>query len=111
LVPVPPRAQAAHQEAALLVRSMIARLAGKPLPRFVYRDFGSLVSFGAYSAIGSLMGGLIGGSLRVEGLFARLMYRSLYKLHRLALEGFWRVAFETAADLITRRIEPRIKLH
>jgi NADH:ubiquinone reductase (H+-translocating) len=111
LAPVPPRAQAAHQEAALLVRSMIARLAGKPLSRFVYRDFGSLVSFGAYSAIGSLMGGLIGGSLRVEGLFARLMYRSLYKLHRLALEGFWRVAFETAADLITRRIEPRIKLH
>ncbi len=109
--PVPPRAQAAHQQAALLVRSMIARLAGRPLPNFVYRDFGSLVSFGAYSAIGSLMGGLIGGSLRVEGLFARFMYRSLYKLHRLALEGWWRVAFESAADLIARRIEPRIKLH
>ncbi len=57
------------------------------------------------------MGGLIGGSLRVEGLFARVMYRSLYKLHRLALEGWWRVAFESAADLIARRIEPRIKLH
>jgi NADH dehydrogenase len=109
--PVPPRAQAAHQQAALLVRSMIARLAGRKLPNFVYRDFGSLVSFGAYSAIGSLMGGLIGGSLRVEGLFARFMYRSLYKLHRLALEGTWRVAFESAADLITNRIEPRIKLH
>jgi NADH dehydrogenase len=91
---VPPRAQAAHQQAALLVRSMIARLAGRPLPNFVYRDFGSLVSFGAYSAIGSLMGGLIGGSLRVEGLFARFMYRSLYKLHRLALEGWWRSPFE-----------------
>src|SRR6266446_4906879 len=103
--PVPPRAQAAHQQATLLVRSMIARLAGRPLPNFVYRDFGSLVSFGAYSAIGSLMGGLIGGSLRVEGLFARVMYRSLYKLHRLALEGWWRVAFESAADLIARRIE------
>jgi NADH:ubiquinone reductase (H+-translocating) len=111
VAPVPPRAQAAHQEAALLVRSMMARLAGRPLPKFVYRDFGSLVSFGAYSAIGSLMGGLIGGSLRVEGLFARLMYRSLYKLHRLALEGFWPVAFETASDLIARRIEPRVKLH
>ncbi len=109
--PVPPRAQAAHQEASLLVRSMIARLAGRPLPNFVYRDFGSLVSFGAYSTIGNLMGALVGGSLRVEGLFARLMYRSLYKLHRLALEGFWRVAFETVADLITRRNEPRVKLH
>jgi NADH dehydrogenase len=110
-MPVPPRAQAAHQEASLLVRSMRARLAGRPLPNFVYRDFGSLVSLGAYSTIGNLMGALVGGSLRVEGLFARLMYRSLYKLHRLALEGFWPVAFETMADHITRRIEPRIKLH
>jgi len=109
--PVPPRAQAAHQQASLLVKSMIARLAGQPLPNFVYRDFGSLVSLGEYSTIGNLMGGLVGGSLRVEGLFARLMYRSLYKMHRLALEGYWRVAFETAANLISHRIEPRIKLH
>jgi len=57
------------------------------------------------------MGALVGGSLRVEGLFARLMYRALYKRHRLALEGFWPVAFETSANLIARRIEPRIKLH
>jgi NADH dehydrogenase len=109
--PVPPRAQAAHQQASLLVKSMIARLAGRSLPNFVYRDFGSLVSLGEYSTIGNLMGGLVGGSLRVEGLFARLMYRSLYKMHRLALEGYWRVAFETAANLISHRIEPRIKLH
>jgi NADH dehydrogenase len=110
-MPVPPRAQAAHQEASLLVRSMVARLQGKKPPDFVYRDFGSLVSFGSYSTIGSLMGALVGGSLRVEGWFAGLMYRSLYKLHRLALEGFWPVAFQTMADLIARRIEPRIKLH
>jgi NADH dehydrogenase len=110
-MPVPPRAQAAHQEASLLVRSMVARLGGRPLPNFVYRDFGSLVSFGRYSTIGNLMGGLVGGSLRVEGWFAGLMYRSLYKLHRLALEGFWPVAFETMTDLVTRRNEPRIKLH
>jgi len=108
---LPPRAQAAHQEASLLVRSMVARLEGRKLPNFVYRDFGSLVSFGAYSTIGSLMGVLVGGSLRVEGLFARLMYRSLYKLHLLALEGFWPVAFETMADLIAKRSEPRVKLH
>ncbi len=109
--PVPPRAQAAHQEASLLVRSMVARLQGKKPPDFVYRDFGSLVSFGSYSTIGSLMGALVGGSLRVEGLFARLMSLSLYKMHRLALDGYWRVAFETAANLISHRIEPRIKLH
>ena len=35
-----------------------------------------------------MMGGLIGGSLMIEGLFARLMYLSLYKMHELALHGF-----------------------
>src|ERR1700680_2635693 len=38
---VPPRAQAAHQQASLLRRSMLARLAGKTLPAYTYPDFGS----------------------------------------------------------------------
>ena len=52
-----------------------------------YRDFGSLVSLGEFSTVGNMMGGLIGGSLMVEGVFARLMYLSLYKMHELALHG------------------------
>ena len=40
--PVPPRAQAAHQEASHLARQLKRRLAGLPLEPFVYRDFGSL---------------------------------------------------------------------
>jgi NADH dehydrogenase len=109
--PVPPRAQAAHQEASLLAKSIRGRIAGRPPRRFVYRDFGSLVSLSEYSAIGNLMGGLIGGSLRVEGLLARLMYRSLYKMHLLALHGWIQVGLETVGRLITRRVEPRVKLH
>jgi NADH dehydrogenase len=108
--PVPPRAQAAHQEASMLVKSMAARLAGRPLPRFVYRDFGSLVSLGE-GTTGYLMSGFGGRSLRVDGLFARMMYRSLYKMHRVALEGTVRVGLETVSDLLTRRVKPRIKLH
>ena len=53
---MPPRAQAAHQEASHLVRQFKRRLAGEPLQPFVYRDFGSLVSLGEFSTIGSLMG-------------------------------------------------------
>jgi NADH dehydrogenase len=108
---VPPRAQAAHQQASLLVRSIPLRIEGKPLPAFRYRDFGSLVSFGEYSAVGNLMGRLVGGNLWVEGLFARLMYWSLYRMHLLALHGFWRVALDTIAGWITHRHEPRVKLH
>ncbi len=109
--PVPPRAQAAHQQAHHMLRQMRRRLAGQPLEPYTYRDFGSLVSLGAYSTIGSLMGRLVGGDLRVDGYFARLMYMSLYKQHELALHGFIKVALDTVARTITRRTEPHVKLH
>ncbi len=108
---VPPRAQAAHQQATLLVRSMRARLAGKPLPEFRFRDFGSLVSLGELSAIGNLMGALVGGSMVIQGLIARWMYASLYKMHQVSIHGYIRVAFDTLGRFLRRRMEPRVKLH
>ena len=84
---VPPRAQAAHQQASHLVRQIRRRLRGQPLKPWRYRDFGSLVSLGEYSTVGNLMGSLVGGNLWVEGLFARAMYLSLYKMHQVALHG------------------------
>jgi NADH dehydrogenase len=108
---VPPTAQAAHQQASHLARMLPRRLAGKPLKPWSYRDFGSLVSFGEYSTIGSLMGALLGGTIFIEGLFARFMYVSLYRMHVYALHGFAKMAFDTLAKLITRRTEPRVKLH
>jgi NADH dehydrogenase len=109
--PVPPRAQAAHQQASHLVRMFPRRLDGKPLKPYVYRDFGSLVSLGEYSTVGNLMGALLGGSLFVEGVFARLMYVSLYRMHLYALHGLAKVVLDTLGRWITRRTEPRIKLH
>ncbi len=108
---VPPRAQAAHQQASHMVRQMRNRLRARPLAQWHYRDFGSLVSLGEFSTVGSLMGSLTGGSLWLEGWFARMMYLSLYKMHELALHGFWKTALETAARMITRRTEPHVKLH
>jgi NADH:ubiquinone reductase (H+-translocating) len=108
---VPPRAQAAHQQASHVAAQIRRRLADKPLKPYRYRDFGSLVSLGEYSTVGNMMGGLIGGSLMIEGAFARLMYVSLYKMHELALHGFPKMALDTLARLITRRTEPHVKLH
>jgi NADH dehydrogenase len=108
---VPPRAQAAHQQASHVLAQIKRRLAGKPLKEYRYRDFGSLVSLGEYSTVGNMMGGLIGGSLMIEGLFARMMYLSLYKMHELALHGSAKVALDTLARLIVRRTEPHVKLH
>jgi len=109
--PVPPRAQAASQQSTHLAKQMKRRLDRKPLQPFVYRDFGSLVSLGEYSTVGNLMGFLTGKGLMVEGYFARLMYRSLYKMHQSALHGWWRVMLDTIARMLTRRTEPRVKLH
>ena len=108
---IPPRAQAAHQMAAHVFRQIQARLAGRPLGEFRYRDFGSLVSLGKYSTVGNLMGSLIGGNLFIEGLFARFVYRSLYKMHEAALHGraatFWRSLLIRASE----RPTPSVKLH
>jgi NADH dehydrogenase len=108
---VPPRAQAAHQQAAHVFGQIKRRMAGRPLRDYRYRDFGSLVSLGEFSTVGNMMGGPIGGSMMIQGHFARLMYLSLYKMHELALHGFAKVALETLARLITRRTEPHVKLH
>lgn len=108
---VPPRAQAARQQAQMLVRTVAARLAGKPLPEFRFHDYGSLVSLGELSAVGNLMGRLIGGSMLIQGLIARWMYESLYKLHQAVLLGWLRVAFDTVGRFLRRRVEPRVKLH
>jgi NADH dehydrogenase len=109
--PVPPAAQAAHQQASHLLRSLARRLDGLPPETFRYRDFGSLVSLGEYSTIGSLMGFLSGKSYRVEGWFARFMYLSLYKMHLYALHGPIGVALDTLARLLKRSTEPKVKLH
>ncbi|MGD9390612.1 MAG: NAD(P)/FAD-dependent oxidoreductase [Thioalkalispiraceae bacterium] len=107
---VPPRAQAAHQQAALLAKSMKRRLAGRTLPDFKYYDYGSLVSLGKYSTVGNLMGNLT-GSVMVEGFMARMVYLSLYKLHQFALFGFYRTMMLSIAHLFRASVHPEIKLH
>lgn len=109
--PIPPRAQAAHQEASHIYGQIAAKLAGKPLKPFKYRDFGSLVSLGEYTAVGNLMGFIQGKNMFIAGLFARLMYRSLYKMHETAVNGWWKTSLDALARALTRRTEPRVKLH
>ena len=109
--PVPPRAQAAHQEASHLAEQMKRRLKGLPLQPFVYRDFGSLVSLGRVGAIGNLMNLALRGNLFIEGMLARWMYRSLYKMHERALHGTAKTALGTLARGLSRHAEPKVKLH
>ena len=56
------------------------------------------------------MGGIM-GSIRVEGLIARVVYLSLYKMHQMALFGPVRMAMLTLSHLFRRSVHPNIKLH
>jgi NADH dehydrogenase len=107
--PVPARSQAAHQQAAVLARSIVRRLDGRPPLDFVYRDHGALVSLARLS-VGNLMGKLR-GSLFIEGWLAHLVYRMLYRSHQWVVHGAGRTLLVMAADRMTRRIRPRLKLH
>ncbi|WP_332778534.1 NAD(P)/FAD-dependent oxidoreductase [Polaromonas sp.] len=108
---VPPRAQAAYQQAMYLARALPRLQAGQTVSPFVFRDQGSLVSLSEYSSVGSLMGSLTKGSFFIEGQMAKLMYWALHKQHQLALGGFKKTALITLSEMIDRAHRPRIKLH
>jgi len=103
---VPPRAQAAHQQASTLVKSIEARIKGKSLPTFNYKDYGSLVSLSRFSAVGNVM-----GNMKLEGHLARYFYMSLYQMHQVALYGVVRTALSVIGGFLGNRIKPALKLH
>ncbi len=107
---VPPRAQAAHQQAAFLHRVPGNRLKGVSHGEYRYRDYGSFVTPGRYSTVGSLMGS-IPGTIFVTGYIARLVYLSLYKIHQIALYGWLRTMLLTFSRLPRRSVDPEVKLH
>ncbi|RZJ24877.1 MAG: NAD(P)/FAD-dependent oxidoreductase [Haliea sp.] len=108
---VPPRAQAAYQQAMYLVKALPRLQRGEAVAPFVFRDQGSLVSLSEYSSVGSLMGSLTRGSFFVEGQLAKFMYWGLHKQHQLALGGWKKTALITLSEMIDRTYRPRIKLH
>lgn len=108
---VPPRAQAAHQQASHLIKVLAAIRSGKAVPDFIYRDKGSLVSLSRYSTVGSLMGNLSKGSMMIEGRLARIVYVSLYRMHQIALHGYAHTLLLSLVGHINKVIRPRLKLH
>jgi NADH dehydrogenase len=109
--PIPPRAQAAHQMAETALANILALIRGEPLEPFVYHDRGSLVSLSRYSTVGSLMGGLVGGRMAIEGRLARLVYLSLYNMHLLAIHGWLKGAALIALGHANQVVRPKLKLH
>ncbi len=109
--PIPPRAQAAHQMAAVVFDNICRMQKGLPLKHFVYRDNGSLVSLSRFSTVGSLMGNLIGGSMAIEGRLARFIYTSLYRMHLIGIHGWVKATFLMLIGQVNRIVRPKLKLH
>jgi NADH dehydrogenase len=110
---VPPRAQAAHQQADYLFGQFMRVARGHQMQAatYVYRDYGSLVSFGHSNTVGSLMGSLRGLNFFVEGYFARMMYASLHLMHHAAVLGMLKTAVLAVARFLIKRSSPLVKLH
>lgn len=105
---VPPRAQAAHQQ-ALYLAQVLGKASAAPTP-FAYRDYGSLVSLGPLAAVGVLTRSS-GQKYAVGGAPARLLYALLYRKHQMALHGVVRMSAQTVADWIRDRLMPSVRLH
>lgn len=101
-----PRAQVASQQAAFLVEALVAKIKGNRLPMFKFGDKGSLVSLTQHRAVGELL-----GNIHVEGLVAKTMYHSLYRLHQANIHGYTTAGLLTAKDLFGKGSSPAIKLH
>jgi NADH:ubiquinone reductase (H+-translocating) len=107
---VPPRAQAAHQQATTLCQSIVNRMSGAALIKYKYHDYGSLVALGKYSTVGNLMGNLM-GTVTIGGFIARIVYLSLYKMHQVAIHGYYRTALLTLSNLFRRSTHAKVKMH
>ncbi|MDR5794866.1 MULTISPECIES: NAD(P)/FAD-dependent oxidoreductase [unclassified Caballeronia] len=108
---VPPRAQAAFQQAVYLADALARRLDERAVPLFAYRDQGTLVSFGRAGAAGALMSELLRRPLFIDGWFAASCYRHLYRRHIMGLTGVKRALMYAASQWLRERVRPTVKLN
>ncbi len=111
---LPPTAQVASQQAETLFVNLRAKLQGDDMVPFKFNNKGGFVSLSEHTAVGSMMGNLLGkvsGTLMIEGWAARMTYRLIYRKHQLALHGWIRTGLMILSDWLTRRGRSRLKLH
>ena len=110
--PIPPLAQAAHQQAKYLARIIPLHIQGRTdVPAFTFKDHGSLVSIGPDKAVGTLIGLVTGHRFIVDGLVARWSYWTLYRGYLAALHGALRMLATTFGSWLTHSTKSRVKLH
>lgn len=108
--PLPPTAQVAHQQASYLIKEIPRYLEGKPIPPFVYRHLGGIVSLGKYNAFGSLgKYGVFPGGF-IQGKIAQYTYDFIYRSHQKRLHGILKGYLLWLAERINKIIRPQARL-
>jgi NADH dehydrogenase len=93
----PPTAQHALRQAATLARNIHAAIRSSALEPFSYRSAGSFAVLGYHTACAEIYG------LKFSGLFAWLLWRTVYLLKLPTLEKKIRVALDWTVDLFFPR--------
>ena len=57
------------------------------------------------------MGNLIGGRMAIEGRLARFVYKSLYRMHLIAVHGWLTGLTLLLVGRVNTIVRPRLKLH
>jgi NADH dehydrogenase len=111
--PLPPTAQAAHQQASLLAKSLPRVIKGEPALPFRFHYRGTLVSLGKHQAVGDLPSfrGPQKTGLQLRGFIAKFLYVSLYRMHLAALYGWPRMVALVVAQWLRGSTRPPVKLH
>ncbi|MDR3429544.1 MULTISPECIES: NAD(P)/FAD-dependent oxidoreductase [Silvimonas] len=110
--PLNATAQVAHQQARWLAQMLEQYFEGREVAPFRFKPQGIMVSLGKSTAVGSLAA--VVGPKRdyyVEGLGAKLIYSSLYRMHQAALHGWFMATLLYLGDKLRRIANPALKLH
>jgi NADH dehydrogenase len=91
--PAPPTGQHATREARCAARNIVATLRGRPKTPFSFPGLGKLGSLGHRSAVAEVLG------VKLSGLLAWFLWRSIYLLKMPGLERKIRVATDWTLDL------------
>ena len=94
--PLPGVAQVAMQQGDYAARLIRARLVGKTLPPFRYRDYGNMATIGRAAAVADL------GRLRFHGWIGWLIWLFIHLLYIVEFENRVLILFQWAWNYVTR---------
>ena len=100
--PLPGVAQVAMQQGRYAAQLIRARLAGKTLPPFQYRDKGNLATIGRAAAVAEL------GRLRIQGWVAWIIWLFVHLLYIVEFESRLLVMMQWAWNYFTRNRAARL---